>query len=183
MRGWLVASLQATILGACSFDLEIEPTDAAPPAVDAPLVCDPAFTVVLAGSGSKYQLIGNEITWRNAEATCEQRGAHLFVPTTNAEVTAMRALLDDTRRWVGLAQMPGATPANAGWLLVTGGPRTVDWVAGKPDDNGGGENGDEQAGSMNDLGLDDDDHRDTKPYICECDGAGVDASIVAMLPP
>jgi hypothetical protein len=177
MRGWIVW------LAACSYspartagEVEIDA-----PAIDAPLVCNPRYDLVLPGSSSRYYVETDNRNWRDAEAGCEQTNGHLFAPTSDAEVEAMRAMVGDPKRWVGLIQQLGQTQPTTGWFSVTGGPAILVWEAGKPDD-GGNENNGEQAGVLGNNGLDDENHTSTRQSICECDGKEPDASVIALLP-
>ena len=168
---WSLSCLQ--VLAACGFELSLIP--------DTAVQSGCSYTLTLAGSPSKYLVAGDRLAWRLAEASCESQQAHLFVPTTDAEVAAIVPRVSE-KHWIGLAQPLNQPTQSAGWRLVTGSAHTTMWGSGNPDDGGDVEAGSEQAGTLGGNGLDDDNHRDARPFICECDGSNAEVSIVTMLP-
>ena len=49
---------------------------------------------MLPGSSSCYHLSSNILTWAQAKADCEAKGAMLFCPETESELTAVRNFLN-----------------------------------------------------------------------------------------
>ena len=52
---------------------------------------------MLPGSGSCYHLSSIKLTWTQAKADCEAKGAMLFCPETVSELTVVRNFLKTSR--------------------------------------------------------------------------------------
>jgi hypothetical protein len=174
-----ICSIAPVLLAACSFETVLPESSLDAQPTITPSECASQFTAITDAS-SRYYTVTTELGWREAETSCEALDAHLFTPDDAAELTAIRNTLDDSKLWIGAVQKPTSI-VNAEWYLVTGAPLAVAWQNGKPDD-GGSENGSEQAAALNDGGLDDESHTSTRGSICECDGRAVDSSVVDVIP-
>ncbi len=67
------------------------------PRLEPPLQCPGGFAKSRSGA-SLLELPFEPLSWREAEAACEQRGAHLAVPDSTAEATE----LTTPPRWIGV---------------------------------------------------------------------------------
>jgi hypothetical protein len=156
-------------MGTCQIDVPRDATvevDAPMPdtSIDATVLpCDVAgFTC---GVGAKVFMCGTtcfarcnaQVTNAVAQTRCAAwsgKLAELADATTNACVTAQIAAIS----WIGLAQSAGAATPAEGWTWNGTTPVTfTSWAAARPDDAGGGENGQEQCGALSTNGTWDDD--------------------------
>ena len=156
-------------MGTCQLDV---PRDAAGE-LDAPLPDAPTDATVVpcdlagftCGVGAQVFMCGTTcfarcnalVTRTTAQTRCQAWSGWLAEITdvaTNACVTAKIA----GQTWIGLAQSAGAATPDAGWTWNGTTPVAfTNWAAGKPDDAGGGENGQEQCGHIATDGTWDDD--------------------------
>jgi Lectin C-type domain len=174
---------QACVAGFCR--LAGDEPDAAPPAdVSADAAVDTAVDAVvlpctldgLTCSGAQVFMCGSScfakcganVTAGAARNACEAwsgRLAEIPDAATNACVAAKVAQF----AWVGLTQASTATTPDAGWSWNNATPLTyTNWRAGKPDDAGGGENGQEQCALIFNDGTWDDTGCGAiaTPFIC-----------------
>lgn len=86
--------------------------------------------------GSRFLLVPDAVSWAQASTTAKAAGAHLAVPSTDAEAAWMavelhRSLGPDEAGWIGGLRLPGASAA---WSFVTGEVFDfVTWAPGQPD--------------------------------------------------
>jgi len=115
--------------------------------------------------GHHYRVFSKRMSWREAIQACRDRGGHLAIAETSAEIAFFKKLAGTGRLWVGASD--ASSEGNWRWLNGKSVPRTpAYWEPGEP--NG---KRDQNTASVTSKGL-----KDTPPsyssvtgYICEWD--------------
>ena len=199
---WSAAGLCIVALAACeSTPVDPGPTDANPAgvmAVTAPVLG--AVPVLNEVDGHLYEAVaaGGGITWTAARAAAEDLSSGscqgYLASITSAEENAFIlssfpavAPIIGNGYWIGGYQDPGTTPADAGWVWVSGEPFVfTDWADLQPDD--GGLSADEDAIHFASGGIgaavkwnDLNKSENTPGYVVEFDGVCSDAALIDVM--
>lgn len=147
---------------------------------DGPQECDPSYSFTF--RASHYRLVFADAAktgWRAAQAACAATRGHLAIIDDRDERDALRVPTENKKPWIGEVQLPTARTPSEMWFRIDGTPTDLAlWIANKPDDGDNNENGSEQGGALGANGLDDENVAGQRFYICECDDAVIDATIV-----
>lgn len=175
-------------------------TCAAGAVIDAPsqrdaAICPATYTETVPSSASYYRIVPSDVWW-NTEHACEvdaPGATHLVVFETTAEAADISSKVSGQMFFVGAVQAKDQSTPAAGWSWLTGAAvAPTAWVAGQPDDGTGTsltELNQQNLASFDGVagGLTDFDSASSgSPRlvgVCECDGAAVDATIRAQIPP
>ena len=90
------------------------------------------------GESRRYEVIEERMTWKEAEAYCEERGGHLATVESEAEYMDILDVADTTSRnvlWMGANRESGAFE----WVNGEGGLIYTNWMKGEPNDETGDE--------------------------------------------
>ena len=139
--------------------------DDAPPTVGCP-----AGYATLPGAGThQYKLITAAGTWDKQRGDClatDPTRAYLAIPDDAAEMTALSAASTAAFFWVGISDS-----ATEGTFLTVKNatPTFLVWLAGQPDNAGGGDGEDCVAGLSGTMNLQDDRCNRQYRALCECE--------------
>jgi len=146
-----------------SFDASIDgtpsdgpPIDSAPDSPAASCLANPLY-VSIGAFPSRYRSMSSPRSWPEATTECANDGAHLAVPDSLAEATAIGSLGD----WVGITD----AATEGVWLTIFGTvPVYLQFEVGQPD--GGNTEDCLRIGGSGDL--EDRECADTRDFVCEC---------------
>lgn len=172
------------LLSACSFTPPAGMAGDGSLGLDAPpesATCGPTYTIPYGKSRYHIERQTGE-HWRAAERACEATGGHLAVINDPGELAMLLSLEIPNHPWIGAIQT-ATNLVGTDWIYVDS--RVVDaasWQANKPDDFDSRENGQQQGGALASSGLDDEDVKSTRDYVCECDGVAIDPRLYQFIP-
>lgn len=177
----------AVVVGACGFSMPASvgsgsdaATDGSPVPIDVALAC-PANYKPLPGAPSMYRVVGGTMavptagrtTWIGAELDCRDdgTGTHLAIPETQAENQAFVDVLSGASRWLGVTDRK----TEGTWVPIIA---TTGWFARWA---GGVPGADDclllsRTSFHEAMPCQSGDPQWNKGFICECDGALVDAT-------
>ncbi len=157
-----------------------------------PALCPPGYDQTTAASaGSRYRVITGTASFATQHADCNNDSVgwtHLAAYDTQAEATAVGAMVSTGFFYVGVVQAPNQTAVAAGWRLFTGPALTTAWSQGgsfaqPEDDEDYVEDGEESLVVSNTSGqLYDVSGTSAYRAVCECDGKPIDPAVAAMIP-
>ena len=113
-----------------------------------------------------YLLVETPVTWKEAEAACENMGGHLVTIWNKNENTFVRTMAAGKNVWLGLTD-----EVKEGKFVWTDGlvPRSSNWAPGEPDNTNGTEHYVALREHYGNYGWCDEDGQKTFAYICEWD--------------
>jgi hypothetical protein len=149
--------------------------DAPPPPIDAMLLPCNATGLTCGGTATTFMCGGN--CWASCTANVPRETARAACAGWTGALAEINDSIEQgcaapkvtVAGWIGLLQSPGSATPATGWTWNGTTPLTfTNWIAGKPDDAGNGENGAEQCATIRPGGgWDDDTCSGALDFFCE----------------